>query len=138
MTNDVLPNPQKGEVKLEIAGTQYTFRITTNAMAALEGVINISLFDLVRKLNTGTYRVGEVRALIWAALQDEHPDVSLAHAGKLIDAAGGLEGLTALLEQLMDVSSPDADPRKARRPATSTKRRRGIGASSSKTRGVRA
>lgn len=122
---------------LEIGGAVYTFEMTIDAMEQLEDLFStpereVTFYEILRKVVEG--RAKYFRRFIWAALQKHHPGTSLTEAGHIIDAAGGMYALDALLGRLAEHTTPDpadvaavgggktANPRKAqagRRVATS-------------------
>lgn len=79
-----MANPHKGEVAFEADGKAYTLRLSTNAICELEAALDRGLDAIVASMG----RLSTVRGLLWAALRDNHPDVTMAGAGLIIDKAG--------------------------------------------------
>jgi CHAD domain-containing protein len=83
----------------------------------------------VQEILDGKVSARSLRAMLWAGLQDEHPEVSLKDAGKLLGAIGVKRGLDVMLEAVQyfypapDPASPRPDPPMApvsQTPAPST------------------
>jgi len=71
------------------AGEQvWRFRFGNNALAELEGMLGLSLPQLGKRLAAGEAGFRELRALVWAGLLHEQPDITLRQAGEVMDAAG--------------------------------------------------
>jgi len=83
-----MANPHRGQVPLQAVGTTYTLCLSTNAMCELEGLTGEAIGTLAEKMNGDSVRMTDVRALVWAALQDHHPDADLKEAGNIITLAG--------------------------------------------------
>lgn len=139
-----MANRERGEVGMTIGSAAYTLVLNTNAMALLEDHFSrpdkeVTFDQVLARVNAGSVR--HIRALVWAALHQFHPTVTIEHAGDLIQQAGGLTGFTAQLMAMVggtqanpdDLKTlgvkPDANPRKAQAGG------RGTGTRSSGTRG---
>lgn len=136
-------NRERGEVGLEIGGKSYTLVLNTNAMALLEDSFStrdheVTFDQVLARVNAGSVR--HIRALVWAALHEHHPEITVPQTGNLIQEAGGLAAFTAQLVAMMGTTSADpkdlaaiaggaVNPRKAQAGA------RGTGTRSSRTRG---
>ena len=96
---------------LEIAGKVYTFEMTIDAMEQLEEMFStpnheITFFEILRKVAEG--RAKYFKRFIWAALQKHQPGTDLAATSRIIDDAGGMFALDALLGELADQAKPGA------------------------------
>lgn len=137
-----MANRQKGEIRFDVDGQAYTLVLNTSVMASLEEHFstpdNEVTWDVIWiRVLRGSVRT--IRALIWAMLQQHHPTMSIEDAARLIDKAGGFEGLTKVLQQAKQDSTPDPKDVKAlgvdKRPRTAQgTRRRGTGACTTSTR----
>lgn len=101
---------------LEIAGQAYTFEMSIDAMETLEDLFStpereVTFYDILRKTMEG--RPKYFKRFIWAALQKHHPDIGLSQVGPLIDAAGGMYALDAMLGALAEQASPAPEDVKA-------------------------
>jgi hypothetical protein len=137
-----MANRQKGEIRFDVQGKTYTLVLNTSVMATLEDHFSTPENDVtwdVIWMRVLRGSVKTVRALIWAMLQQYHPTMTLEAAGRLIDDAGGFEGLTHILKQAATSSTPD--PKDVKElvptgPRTAQKTRRGTGGGSTSTRGA--
>lgn len=133
-----MANREKGEIGLTVKGKTYTLVMNTNVMATLEEHFsspdNEVTWDVIwTRILRGSVRT--VRALIWAMLQQHHPQITLEGAAQVIDDAGGFEGMTKLLKQVGKQSTPDPTDVKEldlKRPRKAA--RRGTGGTSTSTR----
>lgn len=138
-----MANREKGEIRFTVEGKTYTLVLNTDVMASLEEHFSTPdrevTWDVIwTRVLRGSVRT--VRALIWAMLQVYHPNTTIEQASKLIDKAGGFEGLTTILQQAQKDSTPDPKDVKAldvkKRPRTAQGTRRGTGGASTSTRGA--
>jgi hypothetical protein len=64
-----MANPWRGEVELEVDGEARVMRLTLAALAELEARLESdSLVELIRRFETGTFRVRDLIALLTAGL----------------------------------------------------------------------
>lgn len=129
-----MANRERGEVPLEAGGKTYTLRLSHNALCELEALLStperpVSYQEVLARILVRS-RMVEFRALMWAALREFHPEMTVKDAGELIDAAGGPEGIYRQIEALLATTKPDEvdlktleiagrRPRKARATAAS-------------------
>lgn len=84
-----MANPQRGSVALQAGDRAYTLSLSVNAMCELEDAIGQPISQIAEQLNRAeSVRLSTVRALVWAALRDHHPETTLAQAGELMSAVG--------------------------------------------------
>jgi hypothetical protein len=75
-----MANKHRGEVEI-VLDKKRTFRFESNSLAKLDGALGFP-FTRINNENAG----GEViRAMVWAALLHELPELTLEEAGKLMD-----------------------------------------------------
>ena len=84
-------NPLRGEASFEVAGKAYRIRYTWNAAAIYEEAAGRPLSDALLDVARERFSAKSLRAMLWAGLQDEHQDVTLRDAGRLIDKLGRKE-----------------------------------------------
>lgn len=99
-----MANADKGEVTLSLGGKSYTLRLSTNAMATAEGLLDKEIGEIVAMLARG--RLSALRVLLWAALIEKHPRLSLIDAGEMIDA--DREGVGDALGKALAAAFPEA------------------------------
>jgi hypothetical protein len=100
-------NRERGERDLVARHRSYTGRLTVSACCDLEDRTGRTLVAVVDGVNAGlaTY----LRWMVWAALQDKHRKtvVTPAHAGAVIDAAGGMRVMRGWLAEFMALNADD-------------------------------
>jgi hypothetical protein len=111
-------NPLRGEVALDVEGTTYVLCLDINAIIEVENLLDIGIADVANLFNDpARIRAGNVRAMLWAALQRHHPDVTLAWAGKIV----GRIGMGLAIEKLgeaLSVAFPQEGEQRRRPPET--------------------
>lgn len=84
-----MANLHRGQIPLKTGEQEFTLSFSINAMCELEDLLDCSINEVAAKVqDPKQMRVGFVRAIIWAALQDNHPDIDLQQAGKIATDAG--------------------------------------------------
>lgn len=137
-----MANRDKGEVGLTLNGTDYTFKLGTNALVELQEMVSASgTVEPIEAIwqQIGLGRVKYIRALIWAGLQKFHTGTTLDQVDDLLDSASEPEiqrllsdlGLTTVpakedAKELSEGGSKKRNPRTARKTA-------GTGGTSSST-----
>ena len=89
-----------------IEGKDYRLTFDMNAMSDLEQVTGENAFDLIDRIMQGETNATNLRALMWAQLQEHHPDTDLRAAGRLISA--DLEACTKALQAALLAAMPPA------------------------------
>jgi hypothetical protein len=84
-------NPHRGETSFEVEGKAYRVRFSWNAAAAYEEAAGRPLSEALLDVARERFSAKSLRAMLWAGLQDEHPDLTLKEAGRLIDKLGRKE-----------------------------------------------
>lgn len=111
-----MANAVRGQVSLEAGGTTYTLCLSTNALCELEDATGESVAAITERMNGSGVHMKTVRVLVWAALQDHHPDIDLKGAGNVITAAGmkaTMEAVGKAFELAFPVAEDDGRPTKA-------------------------
>ncbi|MBA2627187.1 MAG: hypothetical protein H0U85_04190 [Gemmatimonadales bacterium] len=97
-------NPERGEVLLEVKGANgnttdsYVLLMRTNALVRLEQHMGDHIHKLGPRISSPG--MGDLRALLCAALSTRHPEITLEGAGEIIDAAGFEEAGAAVMNAL--------------------------------------
>jgi hypothetical protein len=136
-------NREKGEVALIVEGQEYTLVLNTPAMVAAEEFYSTPTREATWDEFWSKVMRGSVKAitvLLWAMLRKYHAEITYDEAVDLMDRAGGLQGLTEIVQSANRASTPDAEdvkelvgtvnPRKAQGGRETARRRRGTGAGS--------
>jgi len=79
---------------------QRKLKYTFNALCELEEVMGRSLTTL----QNGEFKMKDLRALVWAGLLHESPELTLEEAGDLIDRAESIEEIATAVSQAMEVA----------------------------------
>lgn len=112
-----IPHRAHGVVTLNVVGETFKLDFSVNALCLLEAEQpdRMEIQQLLDPKGEGP-KMATVRAALWAALQDHHPDVSVEDAGRLIDHLG-LEqtGLKVGQALILALPEPKPGPRKAAR-----------------------
>lgn len=78
-----MANRERGEVDLTVGSETYTLRLSTNALAEVEDLLDQDFGEILQRMEAG--RVGAQRAMLFAALREKHPTVTLLDAGQMLD-----------------------------------------------------
>jgi len=112
-----MANPNRGQVDLEVGSKTYTLSFSINAMCELEDELGEPIAVIAAGLNNPAgVKVSIVRALVWAALRDHHPDIDLKAAGELVSEAGLVDVMAAVgkaFANAFPAGGGKANPRKA-------------------------
>ena len=95
-----MANPERGEVRVTVAGVDYLLRYTTNAICTLEERTEERAVPLLKRFAAMDTGMADLRVIVWAGLLDQQPDTTLEDAGAVIDAARH-EGVS-LVEPVME------------------------------------
>lgn len=115
-----LSAPATGVVPFDAADQTWKLRFSVNAMVLLERAVEGWTDDAQAELNKlldpsrGDPQMRTVRAAVWAALQEHHPDLTQDDVGHLIDYVG-LVRAGSLLQQAITLAFPPASPSPASR-----------------------
>jgi hypothetical protein len=105
-----MPNPLRGETTFEANGKEYRVRFNWNVAAEYELPAGRPLSVGVQEILDGKVSARSLRAMLWAGLQENHPEVSLKHAGEMLGAIGVKKGLDVMLEAVQYFyPAPDKD-----------------------------
>lgn len=75
-------NRTKGQVALEHEGAAYTMALDFNALADFEGETGLRALEVLQQPEQMT--ITQMRALFWAGLRQNHPEITLAEAGRIL------------------------------------------------------
>ena len=102
-----MANAQRGEVEIEVHGTFYTWRLTTNAAVTLETRTGQKLGDLLTAADS--LSMVALRDLVWVLLQAHHAAEfeTVSSVEPWIDDAGIL-AVVLKFRELLEVNQPQA------------------------------
>lgn len=110
--NLIMANAFKGQVSVTHENKRYMLTLDFNALADFEGETGKDPLAVLEAYeDTGKIAMVDLRALFWAALVQEHPDLSIKDAGRIMSA-----NPTALQQALaaVQVDQQDVPPGKAK------------------------
>lgn len=101
-----MANIHKGEIGFTVDGKDYVAHFSTNALCELEDKLNVGINVISDQLSKPeNLRLGTVRAVLWAALRDNHKDLSIAQVGELVDKLK-LQGAVELIGKALTAAFP--------------------------------
>jgi hypothetical protein len=102
-------NPLKGETELKAGEETYILALSINELVRLEQLLDVGIIEIAEWFNDAKrIRVGNMRAILWAALQRHHEGVTLEQAGDIISAVG-LGVIVDTLGTAVQASFPEAE-----------------------------
>ena len=103
-----MANEQKGEVGLEVNGKRYTLKPTFNALCELEELTGKTFGEIATSAQKS--RVGALRQLVWAYLQEYHADEikTVKDAGRWVQDAGGLMRVSETIAKLNALNTEES------------------------------
>lgn len=105
-----MANEFKGEVGLSYDGRTYILRLDFNALCDFEGETGKNALTALEGLERGEVTASDLRALMWAGLRQEAPEIDLVTAGRILG-----ENQDALVRAAV-AASPEPEPGNAPRP----------------------
>lgn len=114
-----MANRERGEVALEAGGKTYILRLSYNAIADIEDLMDKGIDEISAMLrDPKDFRISTWRAVLWGALHEMQPDVDLLGAGEIMGKAG-VAAVVAKLGEAMTLAFPEHEenPPKASRGA---------------------
>ena len=100
-----MTNPFQGGVSFEFEGEKYTLVFDFNAMAEYEGFTGENALEVVAAYERGTVSAKQIRALFWAMLLENHPDIDIRQAGRMIISA------SEKMKEALERASGEAEPK---------------------------
>lgn len=122
-----MANPERGELALTVGDRTYTLVTDYDAICQIEKLMSdeegriVNMAEVYVGAAHMSYR--HLRAIIWGALRQFHPDMTSQQAGDLIMKLGGPEKFLAVVRKLRQASEPEGKGRP--RQARQTKRKAG-------------
>jgi len=117
-------NAFRGEASFEVEGRAYRVRHSWNSAAEYEEAAGKPLSDALLDIAREKLSARSLRAMLWAGLQEHHPEVTLKDAGRLIDRMGRSEAqrvmAVALRYYFPELEAEDETSPDPRAPAAST------------------
>lgn len=108
-----MANRFRGEIDFVFEGTKYRLRLDMNVMASFEALTGKNALDLFEQVEEGAEdartlpTISEMRAMLFCALERDHPDATLELAGDMMSED------QQLLFRLIDAAAPDVPKARA-------------------------
>ena len=110
-----MANALRGEASFEAGGRAFRLKYDWNAAAEFEEASGRPLSDALLDVAREKLSAKSLRAMLWAGLQADHPDVTLKETGRLIDQMGRREA-----QRVMGVALryffPELEPEEGKPP----------------------
>lgn len=105
-----MANAEKGEVALKVGEDEFTLVFSIDALCQLEEKAGKPISAIVSEMSDpDTRSVRLLRLMLWAALREKHPKVTVLQAGQLIVPAGGVDGVLPLVFNSFALSFPSSN-----------------------------
>ena len=102
-----MANKERGEIDLVAGGKTYTLRMSINAVADMENLLDKGINDILAMVRDPTdFRIGTWRVLLWGALREFHK-LTLEEAGEIMGVAG-VEQVVAKIGEALAAAFPEA------------------------------
>lgn len=116
-----MANPHRGQSELRVGDETFTLSFSLNSICEVEDATGEDIQAVLSKVEKNDFKAA--RLILWGALLDHHPEVSLKDAGALIPEGGFpalVEALTACVQRSFpqDDGAPAGNPPKASRRGT--------------------
>jgi hypothetical protein len=85
----------EGTASFRIGGTTYRLVYNNDVFCEIEGLVGCSFLAVLKELSEGQPRLGSIRALLWAGLQNQHPEIEIGQCGDWI-LAGEQDAIDAM------------------------------------------
>lgn len=81
-------NPITGDVDFPVGDKTYRLRLSINEIIQVEDLLGVGIVQIANMFNDAeNLRAGSVRAVLWGALREHHPEVDLLGAGDIMSQA---------------------------------------------------
>lgn len=100
-----MANAFKGQVSITHEGERLTLTLDFNALADFEGETGRNALEVLEAFERKkSMSLGDMRAFIWAALIQEHPEMTLKDAGRILSSN------RSSLSKMLAAIQPDPAP----------------------------
>jgi len=104
-----MTNPLKGEILLNIGGTEHKARLTVDAIMQIETSVGCGILKLAQRMSEADIRVSDIIAVLTPALRGGGKDIKPKDVSKIISEVGIVEATTAVANLLTMAISPQDD-----------------------------
>jgi len=96
-----MANPIKGEVDFPVGDKTYRLRLSINEVIEVEDILGLGIIQIANMFNdVNALRASTVRAVLWGALREHHPEIDLLAAGDIMGEARLLPTIQHVAEAL--------------------------------------
>jgi hypothetical protein len=109
----------EGTASFRIGGTTYRLVYNNDTFVEVENQLGgRSFLSVLKELSRGEPSIGAIRALLWAGLQNQHPDIELGQCGDWILAGeqDAIDAMTRAITASMPKAAEDGDKPAANPP----------------------
>lgn len=102
-----MANPHRGEVEMVVDGVTYRMALSMHSLALIRKQTGMKLTALIKSMQDEGDDVDpdKITAVIWAAIQTYHPDVTFDGAARMVPP-GGIGELAGKIEELFQSAFP--------------------------------
>ena len=104
-----MTNPLKGEIQLNLGGTDYKARLTMDAIMQIEGSVGCGILKLAQRMADGDVRVTDLMAVLTPSLRGGGNNFQPKDVIKLVEKAGLVSAAGAVASLLTESISPPED-----------------------------
>lgn len=109
-------NPIKGEVDFRVGDKTYRLRLSINQIIEVEDLLGVGIIKIAGMFNNvESLTAGSVRAVLWGALREHHPEVDIMGAGEIM-AEARLQPTIEHVGQALQAAFPTAEDKETPSP----------------------
>jgi len=103
-----MANRENGEVEIVALDRVWKMRFGANAICDLEGELGRTVQEAAAEMeDPDSVRIATIRAVLWASLRENHPDILLTHSGQILDSIGLVEA-GKKIQEAFSLAFPEA------------------------------
>lgn len=112
-----MSNTLNGEVEFPVGDRIYRLRLSINQLIEVEDVTGLGIVQIANSFaDEATLKAGNVRAVLWGALRQYHPEVNLLGAGEIMTEAR-LQPTIEYVGRALQAAFPKAEDKESPSPA---------------------
>lgn len=103
-----MANPELGETNLTLDGKTYTICLTAHEIVKIEQLYDVGISEIATWFSLKNVRLWRMQALLWAALQRHHAEITIDQALLMIANSANLKIALPKLIEAVNMSFPPA------------------------------
>lgn len=103
-----MANPEKGETDLKLDGKTFIICLTAHEIVKIEQLYDVGITEISTWFQSQNMRLWRMQALLWAALQRHHSEVTIDQALDMIATSENLKAVLPKLIEAINMSFPPA------------------------------